>query len=103
MVTDNDSADSTPNTSIHIENRLLNCIGLKQAEELIGKCHSNPMNYKVGKLEGAQDKVVFQVCIDLLTKVMEVRQKVTKAEPLKSSIQDAISCPLERNRVDLPG
>jgi hypothetical protein len=61
VVTDNDSADSTPDTSTYIENQLLNCIGLKQADELIGKCYDsiNPMNYKVGNSERAQDGVVF--------------------------------------------
>jgi hypothetical protein len=60
MVIDDNSADSVPDTNSHIENRLLNCIGLKHAEELIGKCHdSKPMNYKVGDSERAQGRVVF--------------------------------------------
>ena len=59
-MTDDNSADSVPDTSTHIENRLLNWIVLKHTEDLIGKCHdSKPMNYKVGDSERAQGMVVF--------------------------------------------
>jgi hypothetical protein len=55
-MTNIDPADPSPDTST--ENRLSNCIGLKQAEELTGKCYDpDSMNYKVSQSERARDKV----------------------------------------------
>jgi hypothetical protein len=55
MMTNIDPADPSPDTST--ENRLSNCIGLKQAEELTGKCYDpDSMNYKVSQSERARDK-----------------------------------------------
>jgi hypothetical protein len=103
-MTDTDPANSTPDTSTTDENRLSNCIGLKQAEELTGKCYdSDSMNYKVRNSERARDEVLFPRARRPADKNDGGTSEELQSWDHKSSIQDAINSSLERSRVDLPG